>query len=362
MQNNILSDPKNIFKFIKKKKFTKVLIITGKKSFKLSGAQSFFGNTFAQLDTKYFYKKKKLPEYNELKKIISFIKKNKPDLIISIGGGSVLDYSKIASCVNNIEFKKKKFNYKFRKKKVFLISIPTTAGSGAEVTEGCVLYNKKIKYSLEKKFFIPSKFYIVPKIINKCSFKLKATCGLDTLCQSMESMVSLKSNTLSRTYAKKSIKLFDKNFLNYLYNPNILNSKNMAISSNYSGKAINLTKTTIPHALSYPLTTLHDLDHGHAVATTLEGIFNISFLKSKNFPEINRKYLELFNSIGANNYQEFKKKINFYKKKTKLNFRLISKLNKKQINTIMKSINIQRLNNNPVPLTFNEIKKYAFKK
>ena len=102
--------------------------------------------------------------------------------------GSVLDYSKIASCVNNIKFRNKKSYYKFRKEKIYLISIPTTAGSGAEVTEGCVLYNRDIKYSLEDKIFIPSKFYLIPKIIEKCSFQIKATCGWE----SMEFFVRVK--------------------------------------------------------------------------------------------------------------------------------------------------------------------------
>ena len=362
MNNIILNNTDKLLTFTKKKRFNKILIITGKKSFKLSGAKSFFNNFVKNTNCFFFFKSKKLPEYSELKKILETIKQVKPNLIISIGGGSVLDYSKIASCVKKIEFKKKKFNYIFRKSKIFLISIPTTAGSGAEVTEGCVLYYGNTKFSLEDKKFIPSKFFLVPKIIEKCSFKLKATCGWDTLCQSMESMVSLKSNSKSRRYAKHSIRLFNKSFLKYLYKPNIQNSKTMSISSNYSGKAINLTKTTIPHALSYPITTIYGFDHGHAVATTLEEVFAISFLKAKKNIKIKKKYLELFKVMKINNYDEFKKKINFLKKKTKLNFSLLKKLNNKKVNQIMSSINIQRLKNNPVPLSFDEIRKHVFKK
>ena len=66
--------------------------------------------------------------------------------------------------------------------------------------------------------------------------------------------------------------------------------------------------------------------------------------------------------MKINNYDEFKKKINFLKKKTKLNFSLLKKLNNKKVNQIMSSINIQRLKNNPVPLSFDEIRKHVFKK
>lgn len=362
MKKFILDNSEKLLKFIKKRRFNKILIITGKKSFKLSGAEIFFSEFINNSKCSYFFKKKKLPEYGELKKILETIRQKRPNLIISIGGGSVLDYSKIASCIKKIEYKNKKFDYTFRKNKIFLVSIPTTAGSGAEVTEGCVLYNRNIKFSLEDKSFIPSKFFLVPKIIEKCSFKLKATCGWDTLCQSMESMVSMKSNSKSRKYASESIRLFNKSFMQYLYNPNIQNSEIMSISANYSGKAINLTKTTIPHALSYPITTIYGFDHGHAVATTLEEVFSISFLKARKNINIKRKYLELFKAMKTNNYNEFKKKINFLKKKTKLDFTLLKKLNIEKVNQIMRSINIQRLKNNPVPLTFDEIKKYVFKK
>ena len=295
-----------------------------------------------------------------MKNIIKKIDKIKPDVIISIGGGSVLDYSKIVSALDNIEFKKGELKYKFKKKKIHLVSIPTTAGSGAEVTEGCVLYYRNIKYSLENKIFIPSKFFLVPKIIAKCSFDLRAKCGLDTLCQSMESIVSLKSTIKSREFGKKSIKLFDKYFISYLSSPQNLNSEKMALSSNYSGKAINLTKTTIPHALSYPLTTLHGLDHGHAVATTLVQIFKISYQKSLKHPKIKKKYLELFKTLKVNSFENFRRKIEMYKRKTKLNFNFIKKISQKEQEKIISQINIKRLKNNPVPLSLEEIKNNVF--
>tara|TARA_B100000989_G_scaffold118173_1_gene86980 strand:- start:12602 stop:13690 length:1089 start_codon:yes stop_codon:yes gene_type:complete len=362
MHKFIINDSKNLEKYIKKKKLKKVLALVGKKSYELSGAKIFFDNFFNKFDSYFFFKKEKLPEYIELKKIINFINIIKPDVILSIGGGSVLDYAKIGSALSDISFKNKSFKLNFRKRKLNLISIPITAGSGAEVTEGCVIYHKKIKYSLEDKVFIPTNFFLVPKIIKQCPFHLKATCGLDTLCQSMESIVSLKSSAKSRIYAKKSIKIFNKNFENYLFQPNYTNSKNMAISSNLSGQAINLTKTTIPHALSYPITTIYGLDHGHAVATTLEKVFYTSYQKSKINLRVKKKYLELFKAFGVKNYKNFYNKFEKIKKKTKLDFSLLSKLNDNEVLKIIKQINIKRLKNNPVPLSKKEILRNVFKR
>lgn len=361
MANLILNNVRTFKKYLVNKKFQKILVISGKNSFKKSGASSFFLGVLNELNSHYYFKNKKLPEFYELKKIINIIDKIKPDVVIAIGGGSVLDYSKMSSSLSKIEFKKNALKYKFRKKKIHLISVPTTAGSGAEVTEGCVLYYRNIKYSLEDKKFIPLNFFLVPQIIVKCSFKLKATCGLDTLCQSMESMVSLRSTNDSRKFARKSIELFEKYFIEYLNKPNINNSEKMSLSSNYSGKAINLTKTTIPHALSYPLTTLYGLDHGHAVATTLIQIFKISHLKSQKYSSIKKKYIGLFKALKVKNFISFEKKIQFYKKKTKLKFNLLEKITKKEQEKIISQINIKRLKNNPVPLTIEEIKNYVFR-
>ena len=93
-------------------------------------------------------KKTKYPEISELKKIIIYLRKIQPDLIIAIGGGSVIDYAKISNVLtftNNL--KKKIINSSFGKIKKYtkLLAIPTTAGSGAEVTSNAVIYVNKIK-------------------------------------------------------------------------------------------------------------------------------------------------------------------------------------------------------------------------
>ena len=102
-----------------------------------------------------YFKKSYYPEYSELKNIINFINQFNPDLILAIGGGSVIDYAKIARLDLDItNLKKKIINPKKSdnfKKKFKLVTIPTTAGSGAEVTENAVIYIKNKKYSGREK-------------------------------------------------------------------------------------------------------------------------------------------------------------------------------------------------------------------
>ena len=101
-------------------------------------------------------------------KIIQNIKKFQPDLILAIGGGSVLDYAKIANVLANSEniiSEIKHSNYEI-KKFTKLVAIPTTAGSGAEVTSNAVIYIDNIKYSIENDKLIPDYFFSSRDIIS----------------------------------------------------------------------------------------------------------------------------------------------------------------------------------------------------
>ena len=97
---------------------------------------------------------------------------------------------------------------------------------------------------------------------------LRACSGLDALCQAIESHWSINSNNESRKYSSSAIIKLLKNLKEFVLNPSKRNSGEMAIASNLSGRAINITKTTAPHALSYPI-TLFLIYHGHAVAISM---------------------------------------------------------------------------------------------
>ena len=172
-------------KIIRKDKFKKIFIITGKNSFYKSKANTFF--KFQKKNFKFFFQKSKLPEFNELNIIIEEIKKFNPDIILAIGGGAVIDYAKIASIIdiNSIkDLKKKLILYEnISKNKVYpLIAIPTTAGAGAEVTSNAVIYVNNIKYSVENLLLIPDYFFFTNLILSN-PFNLKSSAGFDAIAQ-----------------------------------------------------------------------------------------------------------------------------------------------------------------------------------
>ena len=139
----------DIKKFINDKSFKKIFVLCGKKSFVISGAEETFRNIVNDKDIKIFYKNSELPVFEELIEIINNIKNFKPDLILAVGGGAVIDYAKIANVVDvrpDLADLIVNYSYPFKKKYAKLAVIPTTAGSGAEVTSNAVIYVDSIKH------------------------------------------------------------------------------------------------------------------------------------------------------------------------------------------------------------------------
>ena len=188
---------KDLKKFLSDKKFKKIFILTGIKSYNLSGAKKIFDKLLENKTTKFYFKTSPYPEINELKKITFSLNKFLPDLVIAIGGGSVLDYAKIANVSNinpNLKEQILNYNYPIKKRLSKLVAIPTTAGSGAEVTSSAVIYINKIKYSIENDLIKPNYFFLMPELVMKNPNKIKSSSGFDAIAQAVESMISKKSN------------------------------------------------------------------------------------------------------------------------------------------------------------------------
>ena len=161
-------------------------------------------------------------------------------------------------------------------------------------------------------------------------------------------------------HLQKNLDTFVKNYLPFLINPTNDNSKK-CLASNLAGKAINISKTTAPHAVSYPFSTLFGISHGHAVSLTFEKflLFNYQNINysSSNF-DLKKRYQIIFNSFNVKNINELCNKIKFIKKQANLEDSF-DKLNinlDKYLNKILDQINILRLKNNPVPLKQKDIK------
>ncbi len=359
----------DIKKFINDKSFKKIYVLCGRKSFVTSGAELLFKELLNNKESKLFYKSSEIPTLVELIKIINDIKSFKPDLILAVGGGAVIDYAKIANVIDvrddlaNLIIN---YSYPFRKKYTKLAVIPTTAGSGAEVTSNAVIYLDDIKYSFESELLIPDNFFLVPEFIISAPNKIKASAGFDAIAQALESIVSKKSNNQSLEFASKSLKMSVDNYILFLKNPSLKNATKMLMASNLAGKAISISKTTAPHAVSYPFTSLFNISHGHAVGLFFERFFKFNFdnlSRSETSFDLKKRFDLIFHLFNVRNIRDFNSKIKLIKKQAKLEDNLDT-LNidiKQNSEKIIGGINLLRLGNNPVKIGENDIFKIISK-
>ena len=186
--------------------------------------------------------------------------------ITSIGGGSTIDVGKYIAFMLGIPH----------------TAIPTTAGTGSEVTKFAVFIKDGKKVTLELKE--PENYILNAENVLSLDKLQTASSGLDALCQGVESYWSKYATDESRHWAKLAIRLASKNLLeSYKYPNSQILRLNMLVAANYSGRAINISKTSICHAISYPLTVHYGVPHGIACAHTLAffiNYFNFRWLKS----------------------------------------------------------------------------------
>ena len=184
-------------------------------------------------------------------------------------------------------------------------------------------------------------------------YQKKATI-MDALCQGIESYWSVNSTSESKEYSKKSIDIILKNLDKYLNDNTKTITSKMLHASNLAGKAINITQTTAAHAMSYKLTSLYGIAHGHAVAITLPYIWEyMNDNLDKCIDPRGKKYL-------GDVLNELKDMVGGAKKFKKLYDSL--ELDKPTISTddltiLVESVNPVRLKNNPVSLDKEAIEK-----
>ena len=358
----MISSSEDILKYINDKSFKKIFVLCGKKSFVNSGAENLLKN-ISNKEIKLFYKKSEIPILEELIEIINDIKNFKPDLFLAIGGGAVIDYAKIANVVDirpDLAELIVNYTYPFKKKYTKLAVIPTTAGSGAEVTSNAVIYVDGIKHSFESELLIPDHFFLIPEFLISAPNKIKASSGFDAIAQALESLVSRKSNDKSVEYASKSLRVSVNSFISFINEPNMKNATEMSIASNLAGKAISISKTTAPHAASYPFTSLFNISHGHAVSLFFEKFFKFNYDnidKSETSFDLKKRFDLIFNLFDVQEINGFNSKISLIKKSanleddlTKFNIDII-----KSSEDVLKGINLLRLGNNPVKIDGKDI-------
>ena len=248
-----------------------ILLVTGNSMYRASGAEQALEPILREKEVTHLTCFHTNPRVEDVSQLLNQIdNKESYQVIIAVGGGSVIDTAKLlkAFWINPLsldEYLSTEDDSELSPASLPLIAIPSTAGSGSEATRFAVVYKNKKKYSVEHDKLLPDFSVVIPPLLASVPQHVAASSGMDALCQGIESYWSIHSTDESRKLAAEAITLA-WNWIEKAVNERSSDALNhMAQASHLAGRAINITKTTAPHAISYPMTSYFGITHGHAV-------------------------------------------------------------------------------------------------
>lgn len=221
------------------------------------------------------------PSYEAVQKLIDEFKHSGADFIVACGGGSVMDAAKLASVLVTDDYGVKELldTPGMAKKCVPIILIPTTAGTGAEVTPNAIVAvpERELKVGIVNENMIADYVILDARMIKNLPRPIAAATGVDALAHCIECFTGNKANPFSDIYALEGLDLILNNIEKACDDPEAMEEKNrMQIAAYYGGLAITASGTTAVHALSYPLGGKYHIAHGVSNAILLAPVMRFN--------------------------------------------------------------------------------------
>ena len=344
----------------------KVLLVRGGKSFSACGAEEEVAKLREKYEIVEFRDFSVNPKKEDAVRGAEVLKEQGCDVILSVGGGSAIDTAKLIKYFACGEFKD--MSEGDTEVAIPHIAVPTTAGTGAESTQFAVCYVNGVKTSISNPKLLPDKAIICPDFTYGNGAYLTACTGFDALAQAFEAYWSVNATAESDVYALQAILIANKALPLLMEEIQAEGAKNsshtlrdlLSKASNLAGQAINITRTTAPHAMSYTLTSKFGYPHGHAVALTFPYFFFVNInceeenYLGKDYIQYKSKMSSLLNllSLKSESLYAYMKE---YTKGIGLGFDP-----QRPVDTAMVAagVNAERAKNNPMRLT-EEILKAA---
>jgi alcohol dehydrogenase len=324
-----------------------ILLVTCNSSYEHSPAKPYFDDLAQHYCIRRYHNLGSNPNYIRLSQALDDLRGFVPDLIIALGGGSVIDYAKLISLYSrNPDIYKYSFERPFDINPISpIVAIPTTAGSGSEATHFAVLYKNGVKYSISHPSMLPSHVVIDPVLSKSMPPYITACTGMDALCQGIESLWANDATDESRDYATRSLDLIVPNIEIAVNSPTDASRRAMALGAFYAGVGISISKTTGPHAMSYFLTDRFGVPHGEAVGMMMDAFIerNYDYLPM----HVTDVLSEVFGAVGKKEimrcFSDIKKSIRL---RNDIQMLGMDEYTREQY---ISAVNIERLGNNPGP-------------
>ena len=294
----------------------------------------------------YFGEVEPNPQLSGIEKTAELAKEFSADAVIGIGGGSSIDTAKFAAAIAKGEGTALEY---YRGEKTWpdtrlkIIAVPTTAGTGSEVTQVSVVSNGTEKRTINNPVFMPTVAVVDPVLSSTVPPRTTMCTGLDAMAHALEGYWSRNHQPISDLMAIEAVRLILENLeAAYTDGGNMAARANMAYASLLGGLSFALPKTAASHACSYPLSEDYHLPHGEACAFTLDSFVRINADERLEY---------LAKRAGLDGTGELAEKIHELKKLAGLKMTL-SELGEVDLNKLCHDCAVHGLmNNNPVKMT-----------
>lgn len=229
-------------------------------------------------------------------RMLNVLKDKKYDRIIAIGGGTIIDIAKLFLFDDKFNtetiFEKGEKLQKKRK----LIAIPTTCGTGSEVTKISIVEfkNRKSKLGIAIPQMFPDEAILIPSLLKSIPFEVFVTSSIDALIHSIESFISPKANNFTRAFGRRAMEIIIQGYKEIIDNglsfPN--NLQEYLEASTLAGISFGNAGCGGVHALSYPIGAIYHIPHGKANYLVFQGVI-------EKYKELNADLKDLENILSG---------------------------------------------------------------
>lgn len=283
------------------KDIANILIVTDKNVFEKSGVKAPVLNQLKDYKVKVFDEVEENPSFETISKGTKIARDNNVQLILGIGGGSPIDTAKgiAAFSTNKGNIKEYLEGKALTANPIPIISIPTTSGTGTEVTPYAIFTDieKEKKMCLSSPKIFPKFSIVDPELTYSMPEHIIINTGVDALTHAIEAYLSTVTFPLNDIFAINSIKVILKN-LNRASKKDKEAMNKMAYASMLAGISIAHASTILLHIMGYPLTVFHGIPHGKANGILLPAFFD--FMKENSYSKEKIRTIErMFEEFGG---------------------------------------------------------------
>ncbi len=302
------------------------------------------------------------PLYGQVCKGVELFKSTSCDAILAVGGGSAIDVAKCIKLAVLTEESDKALipplvsqHLPIEGSRIPFIAIPTTAGTGSESTHNAVMYYEGAKQTVTNDGILPDFAVLEPSVLKTLPLYQKKCTMMDAFCQGIESWWSVNSTEESKKYSKLAVELIMANWQKYIIEDDDMATAQVMLAANYGGRSINIAQTTAAHAMSYKVSSLYGLPHGHAVAICLPRIWDYMVAHMDRVVDargelyLRRTFSEIASTMGADHVEAAINRFSEILSALGL-LSPISENKERDLDLLTQAVNPVRLKNNPVEL------------